>query len=266
MLPLVLIVSLYHLLKGGHDKYKRILRFGIIYIVGLLIPILPVTVRNPAVADDAVLISAQGRANFYIGNSRYADSLTVVMPLAGAVFEGGEFDDNIHSQSVSLAKKAYGRDVRESEVSSYWYRQALSDMVADPARTALLLAKKALYFWHGQEIFNNKSLYYAGEYSALMGLAIWKTDFFNFPSGLLFPLMFIGVVFALRQKTKFVVPLAYIGIYSIVVIMFFVCARFRQPIVPVAIILASYGIIELYQTIRKRKRDGYCRCVYSSFR
>lgn len=253
VIPLVLILPLYHLLKGGSNKYHRIVRYGMIYVAGMLIVILPVTARNLAVAGEPVLISSQGGANFYIGNSKYADGITVKMPLSGAVFEGGKFDDNVHSQSVSLAQQALGQELNESRVSSYWYKQALEEMVNDPLRTLALFAKKAYYFWHGQEIFNNKSLYYAGEYSKLMEISLWKTGVLNFPSGLLFPLMFVGIVFAVRHRAKFAVPISYIIIYFAVVILFFVCARFRQPVVPMAIIFASYGLVEFREALRNRK-------------
>jgi tetratricopeptide (TPR) repeat protein len=118
-----------------------------------------------------------------------------------------------------------------------------------------LYLRKTYFFWHGQEIFNNKSLYYAGEYSTPMKLTLWKSYLLNFPSGILFPLMFVGVVFAIRDKAKFAVPLSYIAVYFGVVIMFFVCARFRQPIVPMAIIFAAYGLVKMNWLIRKGKRE-----------
>jgi len=48
--------------------------------VGVILVILPVTVRNLMVTDEFVLISSQGGINFYLGNNEVADGLTMIMP------------------------------------------------------------------------------------------------------------------------------------------------------------------------------------------
>jgi len=254
ILPLFLIVPIYYFLTKMPDRYNKMLRHTVIYIIGIIIPILPVTVRNIVVSGDPVLISTQGGANFYIGNSDYADGLTVAMPSSGSIFEE-EYVDNIYSESIKLAERETGRDMTDSEVSGYWYGKAFDDILSDPIRFAGLFIKKFYLFWHGQEIFNNKSLYFSSSYSVLMKLLLWK-HILNFPSGLLIPLMLAGIYIPLREtkgKRNLIPPLSAIIIFSLAISLFFVCSRFRQQVIPVAIIFSSVAVLYVIDAFRQKK-------------
>jgi len=257
ILPIVLIVPIYYLFHKSNSRFRLqvVLKFALFYILGIIIPIVPVTLRNVVVADDLVLISSQAGANFYIGNSKTADGLTVAMPAYGPIYEAGEYDDNIYTQSKSVARYFTRRDdLKDSEVSSFWVGKTFDEAGDNPARFVILLGKKFYYFWHGQEIFNNKSLYYAADYSMFMRAFLWKY-ILNFPSGVMFPLMLAGIVIAVMQRKTVGVPVGYLAIYSLVVTIFFVCSRFRQPIIPVALIFASFGVDYIISRIRVRDFD-----------
>nr|MBN2277823.1 glycosyltransferase family 39 protein [candidate division Zixibacteria bacterium] len=241
ILPLLMTLPAYYILSKSPDRYRQLLRHGLVYGLGILLPILPVTIRNLVVADDPVFISSQGGANFYIGNSRHADGLTVAMPGTGNITEE-QYIDQIYFQSVKLAERETGQDMTDSEVSSFWFKKAFDDIISRPLVSIGLFLKKWYYFWHGQEIFNNKSLYFASDYSILMRLTLWK-HILNFPSGLLFPLMLAGGYMALKDRKNVIILITGIVIYSLAVALFFVCSRFRQPIIPMAIILASYALV-----------------------
>ncbi len=257
ILPIVLVVPVYYWFKRSRTSVRprAVLRYALLYIAGIAIPIVPVTVRNAVVADDMVLISSQAGANFYIGNSKRADGLTVAMPAYGPIYEAGEYNDNIYTQSKSVARYKLRRDdLKDSEVSSFWVKETLGEIGSNPARFVILIAKKFYYFWHGQEIFNNKSLYYAAEYSVLMKILLWK-NLLNFPSGIMFPLMLAGIVIAIRQRREVGVPLANLILYSLVVTLFFVCSRFRQPIIPVALIFAAFAADYIVAHFKSRNTD-----------
>jgi 4-amino-4-deoxy-L-arabinose transferase-like glycosyltransferase len=252
-LPLFLIVPLYHLIYSGRSRFNKIIRYGLIYLIGVLLPILPVTIRNVVVAHDFALISTQGGVNFFIGNNRDADGKSVSMPALGPLMEGGKYGDNVWTSSVQIARQETGAYLKQSQVSSYWFDRGLDEVIADPLHAVELFFSKVYYFWHGQEIFNNKSPYFSGSYSWLMRVLLWK-KVLNFPSGLLFPAMLVGIYFGWRERRKLAVPLLYLLIFSITVSLFFVCARFRQPIIPLAAILASYGISRLVGSIKQSDR------------
>lgn len=214
------------------------------FTIALILPILPVTLHNLVFGHDFVLIASQGGSNFYLGNSATADGITAQQ--IGVAQYDAVMQDNI--ASIAVAEHELGRKLKDSEASSYWMNRAVSDIFADPARALLLFAKKVYLFWHGQEIFNNKSLYYAGEYSWYMRAFLWRAGL-NFPSGLLFPLMLAGIFIAFRDRHALLVPVGYLALYTIAIALFFVCARFRQPIVPMAIIFAAAAILATLRDI-----------------
>ncbi len=228
-------------------RLPELVKPSIAFVVALLIPILPVTLHNVAYGNDFVLIASQGGSNFYLGNSMTADGITAQQ--IGVAQLDGVMQDNI--ASVAVAEREAGRKLKPSEASSYWMTRALGEISADPARAIGLFVKKCYLFWHGQEIFNNKSLYYAGEYSFLMRALLWKAGV-NFPSGLLFPLMLCGIFFAWRNRSAIAIPAGYLALYMLAIALFFVCARFRQPIVPAAIMFAAYALVVTYERIRNR--------------
>ena len=141
----------------------------------------------------------------------------------------------------------------QSEASSFWFGETVTDMTQHPLRSAARLLKKFYYFFHGQEILNNRSLYYGSEYNLFMKLSLWKHGL-NFPTGLVFGLSFLGLFFAWRDRLDLFVPVAYVVGLAATVAAFFVCARFRQPVLPLVTIFAVYGVrglIGLHHTNRR---------------
>ncbi len=248
LLPLALY------LKDGRRLLKPALNKAIVFVVALLIPILPVTLYNVVGGDELVAVSSQFGANFYLGNSKTADGITI-QQLGAGTSANYYYQDNI--QSIDAARQQTGRQLSDSEVSAYWAGRAVDDILDDPLRAIGLYGKKLYLFWHGQEIFNVKSLYYAGEYSWLMGALMWR-QLINFPSGLLFPLMLAGIFIAFRNRVVVFLPIGYLVVYTLVVSLFFVNARFRQPLIPVAIIFAAVALVYL---VRYFKRGEVGRAV-----
>ncbi len=242
ILPLAIIFPVVYLVRYRLAALKAALINTLMFAVVMFIPILPVTMVNMVKGGEFILISTQGGVNFYIGNNKDADGISVRAP--GPNLRVGHYQDNIWTSSMDEAEHRNGRAMSQSEVSSFWYREAFRDMRSDPWRAVKLLSRKFYLFWHGQEIFNNKPVYYAGEYSWLMRVLIWKQGL-NFPSGILFPLMFAGALLAFVRKKEILVPFLFIMLFALVVSAFFVCARFRQPIVPLAIVVAAFGAAEL---------------------
>jgi 4-amino-4-deoxy-L-arabinose transferase-like glycosyltransferase len=244
ILPLAAILPIALFIKEKKILQGRTLRLTAVFIVALFIPIIPVTLTNIISGGEFVLISTQGGVNFYIGNSKTADGITVTAP--GPNARARKYSDNVWTSSVDEAEKRVGHQLTQSEVSSYWLKEGMNDVLSDPMHAIKLYFKKLYLFYHGQEIFNNKSMYYAGDYSLLMKLLLWK-HVLNFPSGILIPLALVGMVFALvRGKEKLAaLPIVFVVLFSLVIAAFFVCSRFRQPIMPLLIMFAVYGISHL---------------------
>lgn len=255
-LPLLALVPLHHLIKLKHDRLKLAVRHAILIVLGLLIPVLPVTIRNLAVAGDPALISTQGGVNFFLGNQRDADGISVSMPALGPIMQGGKYQDNVWTSSVQIAEHESGRELSQSEVSSYWFGRGLDEIAAAPIRAVGLFFKKNYFFWHGQEIFNNKSPYYAGSYSWLLDILLWKAGL-NFPSGLLFPLLLVGVYLGFKNRKRVSLLTLLLLIFSLTVSLFFVCSRFRQPLVPLAAIMAASALVEIVRLFKRKRSQAW---------
>lgn len=86
---------------------------------------------------------------------------------------------------------------------------------------------------------------------------LWR-KLINFPSGLLFPLMFVGIFYGvINLKKRAFVPVSYLLSAALVISLFFVCARFRQPIVPIACIFAINGVSGLAGIFGNRRLLHY---------
>jgi Tfp pilus assembly protein PilF len=206
---------------------------------GVLIPILPVTAHNWFVGHDRVPIASQGGVNFWIGNNPRADGFTAIVPGTRATWWGG------HHDAVELAEAGAGRKLMPSEVSAYWFHAGWHFIATAPAAAArLALRKLYLCFW-GAEISNNEHIYFLRRYSWPMRLTLWRFGVF-FPFGILAPLGLVGMALAWKRRERGATVLAsYVVIYAASVIAFFVCARFRLPIVPILLLFAVQGAMAI---------------------
>ena len=238
-LPLVGIFPLVYLVRHGWHNWSGLIRHTVLMAIGVLVPILPVTATNVVAGHELFLISSQGGVNFYMGNSATADGITV--QALGPQRRTGKYVDNVWTSSIDEAERRLGRKLTQSEVSAYWYSQAWNEIKARPLRAAGLFFRKLYLHFHGQEIINFRSYYYPATFSKFMKLTVWKHGL-NSPSGLLFPLALAGVVAAWNRRKELAVLFLYFGGLSLILAAFFVCARFRQPLVPAAAILAVVGV------------------------
>ncbi len=205
--------------------------------LGCTFPILPITIRNYAVGHDLVLIASQGGVNFYIGNNADADGYSSMMP--GRL--GTSWDNR---DATYMVEKALGHPPTSSEVSWFWYKKGLSFVVDEPIQYMQLILKKAYLFWNWYEIPNNQSFYSFTQYSQLLQIlpvGFWCAG----PIGLL------GMVIALRRK-HMLFHVAFVMLYSGVTIIFFVCDRFRLPIILPLCMFAGYAMISLYDRMRSK--------------
>jgi tetratricopeptide (TPR) repeat protein len=222
------------------NQYRKIAGSFAMVILGGTILILPVTLRNYIVGHDKVLIASQGGINFYIGNNLYADGASALMPEFGATWQ--------YSDAEYLAKKESGRlgqDMKQSEVSSFYYQKGFDFIKKMPLNWLILTIKKTYYFWYAFEISNNQNLYFFRKFASITN--ILPPLFF-----LISPLSLIGLVLIFRLDPKYHIIGYFIILYMLTVIGFFVNSRFRLPVLPFLIILAAYAFWEIFRWISGR--------------
>lgn len=210
--------------------------------------ILPVTIRNYTVGNDFVSIAWQGGYNFYVGNNRTADGWSARADGIDPSWKGGYY------QSIAIAEEDAGRPLKMSEVSDYWTGRAFREMAADPGHFVSLLVTKARLLINGYEIPNNQDEYMSKSFSSIMDSLLWRGPLY-FPYGVLAPLGIVGLILSLKEWRRFLITYIVMGSFAVSLLMFFVCARYRQPLIPFLILFAVYGVfrlIDLFKQVRYR--------------
>jgi tetratricopeptide (TPR) repeat protein/4-amino-4-deoxy-L-arabinose transferase-like glycosyltransferase len=244
-LPFILLFAIiitFSFKRSGEKKQAPGL--GLLFIFGTLIVIAPVTVRNYIVGKEFALIASQGGLNFYLGNNPTADGFSSTMP----GIAGNRWGNNDVEQPVA---QKLGRKPTASEIDNYWRSEGFKFISSSPNSFFALLGKKLYYFWNSIEIPNNSSFYLYENYSKVLRyipVGFW----------ILGPLGLFGIWIALREKRGMTI-VSFIAVYTILIIIFFVCDRFRLPIVPFLSIFAGLTIAKIWDLWRSHAKKVLVR-------
>ena len=145
-IPFILVWIIFILKLDLRQK----LLFSLFFLLGFLILVSPVTLRNYLVGNDFVPIASQGGVNFYIGNNPQANGLSAVLP---PYADDWEYTDAMHE-----VQKATGKIPRPSEVSDYYYKKGLNFILHSPVEFTSLFIKKTYFFWNSFEPSNNQDI------------------------------------------------------------------------------------------------------------
>jgi 4-amino-4-deoxy-L-arabinose transferase-like glycosyltransferase/Tfp pilus assembly protein PilF len=225
------------------------LRLAGAFLLGVALMIAPVTLRNLAIGGDTVLISYNSGINFYIGNNPAYPATIEVRP-------GWEWDD-----LVGMPLEA--GIVRHSEKSNFFLGKSWTFIKEQPFSYVGLLLEKTAAFWHGDETGRNQAIYFWRNYSGLLAVLLWKFGF-AFPFGLVAPLALFGLLLSVRREGV-TLPVLFVLSYGLGVILFFVTARYRIPVMPLLLLFAAHGLFYLIDQIReggiKRAGFGFAVCL-----
>ena len=223
--------------RGATDLRRSTLLVAV-FLLGMSLPIVPITLRNYIVGGEVVLIASQGGVNFFIGNNEKADGVSSSIPgVDGTSWET--------SAQTSYVEVSIGHKPNASEESWFWYSKGLAFIVHHPADAAALLIKKAYLFWNKFEIPNNQSFYTFTQQSML--LRVLPVRFW-----LVGTLGIVGMILSWQNPNARVVTI-FVFIHFLVTIAFFVCDRFRVPILPPLSIFAAYALWVLWENVRDHK-------------
>lgn len=225
---------------------KHLLRYGFAVIGGAALLVAPVSFRNHWVGKDMVLIASQGGVNFYLGNNPHADGASAIFPGVG-----DDWDE------VSFAERELGKSLKASEVSHHYYLKGTNWLKEEPGSFLTLLGKKIYLLFNGYEISNNQYIYQFREYSSLLkGLLFEVGDnrFFRFalPFGLISPLGLLGMWLS-RGNPKTSLLRLFLLSYSLSIVLFFVCSRYRTPLYPILILFAAFALFSLRERMLSRE-------------
>ncbi len=200
------------------------------FIGGCALVLLPAGVRNQAFGGEFHLTTSQFGPNFYIGN--HAGARGFYEPLVpGHGSAADERDD-----AARLAAEASGRALGPSEVSAFWTRRAIEFIRVQPGAWIGQLGRKLALTFNAVEISDTESQdVYAEWSSVLRALA-------PFGFGVVLCLGAFGVCMTVDAWRRLWFLYAIALTYTLSIVVFYVFARYRFPLVPVLLLFAAGGI------------------------
>ena len=213
-----------------HHRHEGRVRLGLVaaLLAGMLTILAPVALRNQAIDGDLHLTTSQLGTNFYYGNNAGADG--TYQPLRFA--RGDPRYESADAQS--LAEDALGRDLDPGEVSSYWLGESLDYIASEPLHWLALLARKFMLLVNASEIIDTEDQYSHADWSPVLRIS---GSLFHF--GVLAPLALLGLMVSWRQRERLWLLYLMPASYAASILLFYVFARYRLPLVPFLAIFAA---------------------------
>ncbi len=233
--------ALGHATHHGYANHHY-LRVGVLvacFILGMMLVLGPVALRNRLVGGAWSLSTFQAGPNFYIGNSLNADGY--YKPLV----RGHETPQFERADATLLAERAKGRALSMREVSRYWMSRAWSEIGENPGRWLKIMGRKLLMVVNWYEVADVESLYVHAGVSP--GLAVIGTVW---QFGVLAPLAAMGVVLTRSRWRELWIYYVLMGVMIVAVAAFFVLARYRYAFVPLMIPFAAAGLMGVVRGVR----------------
>lgn len=212
------------------------------FVLGSVLVLLPVGLRNYAVGGEFHLTTSQFGPNFYIGNHAGANGL--YDPLV--VGHGSVTDER--ADATRIAEEAEGRTLSPGEVSSYWTSRALDFIRAQPGAWLAQLARKLALTYNSVEIADTESQEVYAQWSSLLRVLAPL----NF--GVILCLAAFGLVMTAASWRDLWFLYAITLTYTLSIVMFYVFARYRFPLVPVLVLLVAGGLAAWPVKAARRRR------------
>ena len=202
-----------------------------IFAAGLAVVLTPVAIRNSRLGGGFYITTSQFGPNFYIGNNANADGTYASLRYGRGA---PEFE---RQDATELAERAAGRRLSPAEVSGYWRNRALDYIRSTPGAWLALMGRKFALLWNGTEVVDTEGQETYAEWSWPLRILGPLTHF-----GMLVPLAALGLMLSWRRPGWDVRMYALVTLcatYAASVLLFYVFARYRYPLVPFLILFSS---------------------------
>ncbi|MBW1708375.1 MAG: tetratricopeptide repeat protein [Deltaproteobacteria bacterium] len=234
------LIALWIFLVPGPKLSKRFV-LAVCFILGLVLIISPVTIRNWVVGRDLVLTTAQAGQNFYIGNN----------PRAGGFFENPKHirlepqyeEDDFRQEALRLTGR---QEMKPSEISSFWMRQGLKFIWENPGRALELFSHKTAMFFNNFEVPDNYNYYFAKEQAPLLK---WLPLSF----GLTVSFGLIGLALLWPDRRRFSLAALFFLGYLISIAPFHMAARYRMPVTLLLLCGTAITLWWVYDRLRAKQ-------------
>ncbi|MBN1551466.1 tetratricopeptide repeat protein, partial [bacterium] len=214
-------------------------------ILGVVLCIAPVSIRNLAVEGEWVTISSHGGINFFIGNNPTSDGHTAAAPMK--IQYGEHYEDNVLISAKQIAESAEGRALSGSEISRFWYRESYRYILSNPLDWLKLIAKKLVLSVNATEITNYRDMLFFAKTAAPVLNLLFNSTLFIIPLGV------TGMVIAWPKRKEWGALYALCWATLAVLLIFFVTARYRVIMMPALLIFTGLSLFAMERWLRNRK-------------
>lgn len=242
-LPLLLVAMFLAVERGAplRARWPKLAAAGVALVGGVYLGASPAWLHNYFVAHEPVMLSAHSGINFWVGNNPTANGYPKMPPGIRASQEGMLRD------SITVAEKALGRPLKRAEVSRYWSEKAHAYIRANRAAWLRLMTVKFGNFWN------------AFQYDDV-GAMKRLSDDGVLPRGLRFGLIaalgLAGMWPAIRRFPGSRWVAAAVVLHMAAVLSVFVTERYRLAAVPGLMILAVFGLWQLWVNLMRGRWLG----------
>lgn len=201
------------------------------FVLGLALVLLPVAARNYAVGGGFYLTTSQFGSNLFIGNNPRADGTYASIRFGRGAPEFERID------ATEVAEEAVGHALTPAEVSRYWTGRVTDYIRSQPADWLALMARKVLLLLNANEMLDTESQESYAEWSWPLAIGGWIGHF-----GVLVPLAIAGVFVTWPLRRHLWLVYALTLAYAASVVVFYVFARYRYPLVPFLLLFSAAAV------------------------
>ena len=213
-------------------------------VLGAAVVLLPVGLRNYYVGGTFALTTSQMGTNFYIGNNPNANG-------GYETLRADRGDPRYEAEDARLLAEAdLKRSLSPGEVSRYWMNRSWRFIKSDPSAWLRLMAWKWFLTWNAVEMVDAESIHTHQRHSPLLGVLGWGMHF-----GVLCPLAALGLWWTRHDWRRLWLLYLMLLAFAAAVTAFYVFARYRYPLVPLAALFAAAGIEGLWIRLRDGERN-----------
>ncbi len=197
----------------------------------------PIATASYRIMRKASILPHSGGVNLYIGNNPNYNETITIRP-------GYKWKELMQIPANQAGVKTHGG------AQEFFKQKTLDYISSEPLSFIKGILYKTTQFISSREMPRNVDIYLFREWSKMLSVGLFKIFNAGFPFMILLPVSFIGLIFNFRKVPLPV--LLYLFLYPAAVILVFVTARYRMPIVPVMSILAGCSTISVYQMLKNR--------------
>jgi len=220
-----------------HVKTAKVFMGLASIITGFCIVTVPVATASYRVMRKASILPYSGSVNLYIGNNPNYNETITIRP-------GYKWKELMDMPANQAGVKTRG-DAQE------FFKQKTCDYISSDAFSFIKgILSKTTQFISSREMPRNVDIYLFRKWSKMLSVGLFRISNAGIPFMILLSVSFIGLIFNFRKVPS---PVwLYLLLYPAAVILVFVTARYRMPIIPVLSILAGCSIISVYRMLKNR--------------